>query len=52
MHAANKLVMVWVYAPLTKESESLWRKLYDLQIDAFCTDYPIEVTAYWAKITE
>ena len=43
MHAAKKIVCVWIDRTVTKETPDVFKKLIDMKIDSFCTDYPLEV---------
>lgn len=43
-HANNKVVMVWIDTSVTTETVELYRRLIDLGVDAFCSDWPLQVT--------
>ena len=43
-HAHNKLVSVWIDAEVTKETVEMYKRLIDLGVDSFCSDFPLEVT--------
>ena len=34
---------VWIDRTVTKETPDVFKKLIDMKIDSFCTDYPLEV---------
>jgi len=41
-HKNGKKVGVWVDAPTFKEDANFYKKLMDMEVDFFCTDYPLE----------
>lgn len=43
-HQHDKLVCVWVDAEVTKETVAMYKRLIDLGVDSFCSDFPLEVT--------
>jgi glycerophosphoryl diester phosphodiesterase len=49
MHAHNKLVFVWIDAEQTQECAKVFCEMYELGIDGYCTDYPLEVQTIFER---
>lgn len=43
-HTAGQIVAVWIDASVTQETIQMYKRLIDLKVDCFCTDFPLEVT--------
>jgi len=43
-HAHKKLVCVWIDTTVTTETLEMYKRLIDLGVDLFCSDWPLEVT--------
>lgn len=52
LHKAGKLVCVWIEANITVESVQVYCRMFDLKVDSFCTNYPLQVLKVWDRYTE
>jgi hypothetical protein len=51
-HAAGQIVAVWIDASITTESIAIYKRLIDLKVDCFCSDFPLKITELRDKIIE
>ena len=47
MHTHGKIVSVWIDCDVTQETPETWCKVFELGVDAYCTDHPLKVAQVW-----
>ena len=52
LHQAGKLVFVWIEADVTVETVEVYCRMFDLNVDSFCTNYPLQVNQVWSRYKE
>lgn len=52
MHAHGKIVCVWIDTTVTEECTEVYCKMHDLNIDSYCTDFPLHVHTVWKNYAE
>jgi len=49
-HAKGKIISVWIDCSVTTETVEMYKRLIDLKIDSFCSDWPCEVREMQEKL--
>jgi TusA-related sulfurtransferase len=47
MHLHGKIISVWIDCEVTSETVETFCRVFDLGVDAYCTDYPLKVAYAW-----
>mgnify|MGYP000288609774 CR=1 FL=1 len=47
MHMHGKIISVWIDCEVTSETAETFCRVFDLGVDAYCSDYPLKVAQVW-----